>query len=90
MQHMLRMRTQEKVDRKKQHNETVSALSSGPKPPPPPPGGSITSETQGLRPGSSRDVDAPMSVAPEVLSNFAKTLVDHAKPLLHMEQWADE
>ena len=65
-------------------------MSCGPKPPPPPPGGSITSETQGLRPGSSRDVDAPMSVAPDALSNFAKKLMHHARPILNMEQWVDE
>ena len=46
--------------------ETVSALSPGPKPPPPPPGGSVTSATQGLRPGPSNDVDATMSVARDI------------------------
>ena len=86
---MLRMLMQETIERKKQTEETVSALSSGPKPPPPP-GGSITSATQGLQPGSSRDDDAPMTVAPEILSNFAKSLMHHVKPFLSMEHWADE
>ena len=89
MHAMLQMLMQGNAEQKKTHEATVAALSSGQPPPPPPPGGAITSATQGLRPGSSTD-DAPMSVAPEILSNFAQRLMHHVKPLISMEQFADE
>ena len=95
MQHMLRMLTQEKAERKKQSEETVSSLNPGPKPPPPPPGGTVTSATQGRSPGSSND-DAPMAQAPDIFSNvapdifskFAKSLMHNIKPFITMEEWA--
>ena len=75
---------------KKQHEATVAALTSNQPPPPPPHGGGVIASAQGLRPGSSADtVDTPMTVAPDMLSHFARKLMQHVKPLLGVEEVTD-
>ena len=68
----------------------MSALTISQPPPPPPPGGGVTASAQGLQPGSSADTaGTPMNVAPDMLSNFARKLMHHVKPLLGVEEATD-